>query len=161
MNHRGTEGTEKKRPKAEKGSIAKARKGESTKAGKRERKRTSRTGEEYACSPLTLLHFFVLSPFRAFAMLTCPSYPCSLWFVSLSCPSVSAGEVGLVRGGDARPGSDAVADALQALLQRPQEQEHALRPAVVAHDADAPDLTLEVAQAAAHLDAELVQQPLA
>ena len=39
--------------------------------------------------------------------------------------------------------------------------EHRPGPAVVAHQADAPDLALEVAQPAADLDAEVVEQPLA
>src|SRR5438045_207098 len=49
----------------------------------------------------------------------------------------------------------------EALLQRRQEQQHAVRPAVVSHQADAPRLALEVAEAAADLDAELRQQPFA
>src|SRR5262249_46719297 len=46
----------------------------------------------------------------------------------------------------------------EALLQRRQAEQDIIRPAAVAHKADAPGLALEVAQATADLDAELGQQ---
>src|SRR5439155_15447845 len=56
---------------------------------------------------------------------------------------------------------DAGASTLQALLQRRQELQHHAGPCVVSHQTDAPRLALEIAKAAADLDAELGQQALA
>src|ERR1017187_6655456 len=64
-------------------------------------------------------------------------------------------------GRDARAGRGLAADAHEALLQRRQDLEDAVGARVVAHQADAPDLALEIAQAAADLDAEIGQQLLA
>src|SRR5262249_31539675 len=49
---------------------------------------------------------------------------------------------------------------LKTLLQCGEELQHDSGPAVVSHQADSPGATLELAEAAADLDAELVEQAL-
>src|SRR5262245_36359537 len=47
----------------------------------------------------------------------------------------------------------------QTLFECCEQQEDIIRPTAVAHQSDTPDLALEIAQAAAYLDAELGKQP--
>src|SRR5262245_49464929 len=67
-------------------------------------------------------------------------------------------QIELVRRGHTRARRYLRSQAAQTLLQRRQELQHHARPAVVTHEADTPCLALELAEAAADLDAELVEQ---
>src|SRR5690349_6910348 len=81
--------------------------------------------------------------------------------LALRAPNRSAFRVSILRRGHASTGCYLDARTPQALLQRRQHREHRPRPAVVAHEADAPDLALEVAEPAADFDAELGQHAFA
>src|SRR6185312_3267895 len=69
--------------------------------------------------------------------------------------------IGLFGGGDAAARFHLGPGVVEHLLQRREECKYAVGPAVVAHQADAPGLALEVAETAADLDAEFAEQPLA
>src|SRR5437764_2787776 len=69
-------------------------------------------------------------------------------------------QIELVRRRHPRAGRQLAARSPQALLQRRQELQHNSWSAVEPHQAYAPGLALEVAETAADLDAEVVQQSL-
>src|SRR5581483_10759141 len=66
-----------------------------------------------------------------------------------------------IRRGDAGAGGQLLPLGEQTLLQGGEDQQHAVGAGVVPHQADAPDLALVLAQAAADLDAEVREQLLA
>src|SRR5437870_5600075 len=63
-----------------------------------------------------------------------------------------------IRRRDAGARRHLATDTQQALFERGKHLQHAVGPCVVPHQADAPDLALEVAQSAADLDAEVAQK---
>src|SRR5687768_15846548 len=73
----------------------------------------------------------------------------------------AAAKVCCIRGGDAGAPIESMPLLGKKLLERSEKQQHVRRARAVAHQADAPDLSLEGAQAAADLNPKSLQQTAA